>query len=139
MAWQERLKVMHMGRGQQLCIIIVYTLSTSLTMLDIGMTDLDPLLQRDFTPVLNTLRNCNVSIGSLVITLLTQWCFKKSIHLHDLLLHSLAHIGISISMTMLMSQSLKSLSCRSFLNPPPGHISSSRFMTMTLYRKEAIS
>ena len=88
LAQQEQLKVMHMGRGQQLCVIIVYTLSTSLTMPDIGMNDLDPLLQRDLTPVLNALRNCNVSIGSLVIALLTQRCFKKSIHLHDLLLHS---------------------------------------------------
>jgi len=34
---------------------------------DIGMNDLDPLLQRDFTPVFNALRNCNASIGSLLL------------------------------------------------------------------------
>ena len=38
LARQERLEVMHTGRGQQLCVVIVYTLSTSLTMPDIGMS-----------------------------------------------------------------------------------------------------
>lgn len=75
------------GEELELCVVAVYT-STSLTMPDIGINDLDPLLQSDFMPVFNALRNCNVSIGSLVIALLTQRRFKKSIHLNDLLLHS---------------------------------------------------